>query len=242
MPRFFVDFPCTVGGEAVVAGDDGRHIVKSLRMQAGEKLTLCDGAGTDYSCTFVRADGDQAVVRVLSAAASAGEPSLFVTLYQALPKADKMDSVVQKSVEAGASRIVPVLSSRCVSRPDARAAAKKTERWQKIAEEAAKQCGRGIIPQVGPLTAFEQAVGQAAEAGEIILFYEGGGQRLRELVNENSRNLSIFIGPEGGFADGEVALVRSAGGKTATLGARIFRTETAPVAALSAMMLLSGNM
>lgn len=242
MPRFFVDFPCKIGEKAIITGEDARHIAKSLRMKEGEMLELCDGNGMDYSCEIDSFAGGDVVVNVFRAAPSSTEPSTFVTLIQSLPKADKMDSVMQKAVETGASRMIPVLSMRCISRPDTKSAAKKAERWQKIASEAAKQCGRGILPQVDPVTDFRKAVEEAAHDGEVVLFYEGGGEPLTKLVSPKTRRLSIVIGPEGGFAPEEVEFAKSLGVKTATLGPRILRTETAPIAALSAIMLLTGNM
>lgn len=243
LPRFFVDFSCSAGDELWLDGENGTHIVKSLRMREGEELTLCDGRGTDYRCELLKTEGSQAQVRVLQVLHNESEPSVFVTVYQSLPKADKMEAVMQKAVECGACRMVPVLSSRCVSRPDEKAANRKIERWRKIALEAAKQSGRGIVPQVTGVTPFAKAVEQAAkEGGRMLLFYEGGGQSLRSLSLENETRISIFIGPEGGFEESEVAQAREAGAQTATLGPRIFRTETAPVAALSVLMLLTGNM
>lgn len=243
MPRFFIDFPCAPGDEPWVDGENGAHIVKSLRMREGEELTLCDGRGTEYRCVLLQTESVRAQVRVLEQKKSLSEPSVFVTVYQALPKADKMDSVVQKAVECGACRVVPVLSVRCVSRPDEKSARKKTERWQKIALEAAKQSGRGIVPLVAEVTPYAKAVEQAKANGDRLLFcYEGGGQSLRSLGLENEERISLFIGPEGGFAQEEVELAQANGAQVTTLGPRIFRTETAPVAALSVLMVLTGNM
>lgn len=240
MPRFFIDY--VPEEKTVITGDDSRHISRSLRMQPGEKLILCDSVGTDYNCEIEHVADDGVVVRVLSFCKTVAEPSVKVTVYQGLPKADKMDSIVQKAVETGAVRVVPVMTARCVSKPDEKSASKKTARWQKIAEEAAKQSGRGVIPQVAALAGFKAAVQEAAQNGEIILFFEGGGQSIAELVTKESGNLSIFIGPEGGFEQAEVDYVLQSGGKAGTLGARILRTETAPIAALAAIMLASGNM
>ena len=240
MPRFFMDG--IFGEKAVIVGENGKHITRSLRMKVGEPLTVCDGKGTDYSCEIESINGDEVVAHILSSCASVSEPSVHVTIYQGLPKADKMDSIVQKSVEVGAAAIVPTMTARCVSRPDEKSMHKKTERWQKIAEEAAKQSGRGIIPQVHALTDFKSAAQQAAKTGSVILFYEGGGESLSKLITSESGNISVFIGPEGGFEPDEVAFVTALGGKTATLGTRILRTETAPIAALAAIMLASGNM
>jgi len=240
MPRFFIDYVPT---ECVdITGEDGRHIARSLRMQSGENVTLCDSMGMDYACVIERVEDDTVTVRVLHSCKTVAEPSAKVTMYQGLPKADKMDSIVQKEVELGAVRIVPVMMARCVSKPDEKAAAKKTVRWQKIALEAAKQSGRGIIPQVAELMSYRSAVKEAAKNGEIILFYEGGGQNITELVHKETGNLAVFIGPEGGFEQSEVNLALQNGGKVGTLGPRILRTETAPIAALAAIMLSTGNM
>ncbi len=240
MPRFFINY--VPEEQVVIAGEDARHIARSLRMQSGESLILCDSIGTDYNGRVESVADDRVVVRVLNFCKSVAEPGVRVTVYQGLPKADKMDSIVQKSVETGAVGIVPVMTARCVSKPDEKAAAKKIIRWQKIAQEAAKQSGRGIIPQVAPLTDFRQAVKQAAQAGEIILFFEGGGQSISRLANVETRELAIFIGPEGGFEQSEVDFAVENGAAVGTLGARILRTETAPIAALSAIMLATGNM
>lgn len=241
MPKFFLAAP----PEEIVLldGEDGRHIARSLRMRAGEALTLCDCLGTDYEGEIEQIDGDSVTVRILSSRPCAAEPSLSVVLYQSLPKLDKFDSVVQKSVELGVTRIVPVLSTRCISRPDAKALSKKIERWNKIAVEAAKQCGRGILPQVSPALPFPEAVREAeASGGAGVFFYEGGGVPLRTQIREGMQKVNLFIGPEGGFDPREVELARVHGLTPTSLGPRILRTETAPIAALAAVMLLSGNL
>lgn len=240
MPRFFIDY--VPEERATLTGDDARHISRSLRMQPGESLILCDSIGTDYQCEIEHVSEESVVVRILHYCVSVAEPSVQVTVYQGLPKADKMDSIVQKSVETGAVCVVPVMTARCVSKPDEKSAAKKTVRWQKIAQEAAKQSGRGIIPRIAPLTSFRAAVLEAAKNGDMILFYEGGGQSIRDLVDRSTANLAVFIGPEGGFEQTEVDFAVQNGGRVATLGTRILRTETAPIAALAAIMLASENM
>lgn len=241
MPKFFLD--SAPGETALLDGEDGRHISRSLRMRPGEALTLCDCRGTDYDGVIDTIDGESVTVRILGSRPCAAEPSLSAVLYQCLPKLDKFDLVVQKSVELGVSRIVPVLSMRCVSRPDAKSLAKKLERWNRIAAEAAKQSGRGILPPVSPALPFEQAVREAESAGGVnLLFYEGGGVPIRERIGEATRTASLFIGPEGGFDKSEVELAAAHGITPATLGPRILRTETAPLAALAAIMTVSGNM
>ncbi len=240
MPRFFIqDNPEKT---VILDGADGRHIAKSLRMQPGEELVLCNGQGMDFLCEITQIQEETVMAAVKETQASLGEPSLAVTVYQGLPKSDKMDFIAQKVVEMGAIRLVPTMTSRCVSRPDAKSAGKKVERWQKIAEEAAKQCGRGRIPEVAALTDFQKAVLQAKQEGEILLFYEGGGVSLQEWTDAGQKQWSVFIGPEGGFAPEEVEFAQEHGARIASLGPRILRTETAPIAALAALMLASGNL
>ena len=164
-----------------------------------------------------------------------------VTLYQSLTKGDKMDMIVQKAVELGVHRIVPVVTSRCVSRPDEKSLRKKTERWQKIATGAAQQSCRGIVPEVSETMSFAQAVQEASENDLSLIFYEGGGESLSALINKDIKSVAVFVGCEGGFDISEVELAKEAGVIPATLGKRILRAETAPLAGISAIMCLSGN-
>ncbi len=173
MPRFFINE--SPSRQAIITGEDSKHITKSLRMKVGESLVLCNGQGMDYHCT----------ISSIGRASSCGIREQFCPHYQrtfcicniisGLPKSDKMDSVVQKAVEMGVTRIVPMLTQRCVSRPDQKSAQKKVERWQKISVEAAKQCGRGILPPVSPLTDFSAALRQSVSESTVLFFYEGGG-------------------------------------------------------------------
>ena len=152
MPRFFVD---SVEGDSVeITGSDARHIALSLRMKCGESLVLCDGNGREAECEIKNICPESVVLDVISRRDSAAEPKARVVLYQALPKFDKLEYIIQKSVELGVSKIVPVMTSRCISRPDEKTMAKKLERLRKIADEAAKQSGRGRLPEVGELLRF----------------------------------------------------------------------------------------
>ena len=242
MPRFFTsavqfDEAASVGS-AVIDGEDGRHIARSLRMHTGDALTLSDGAGTDYTGEIESITGDTVMVRLTDKFKNRSEPTLRVTLYPGMPKADKLELITQKAVELGVTKIVPVLTSRSVSRPDAKSVSKKQERLQRIALEAAKQSGRGIIPEIGKMTDLESALKTAP--GKKILFYEGGGEALGTLVSPDEAEVSVFIGPEGGFDAAEVQLAKQYGATPATLGPRILRTETAPLAALSVLMYING--
>lgn len=239
MPRFFKEY---FDEETKITGEDGRHISRSLRMRIGETLTVCDTKGTDYLCEITDIVDTDVSLKILEKTESAGEPTLKVTLFQCIPKGDKLDTVVQKTVELGVTKIVPVLSEHCVSRPDEKSMKKKCARLNKIALEAAKQCGRGIIPEVVDMISFKNCCKELEKFDASILFYELGGKPIREIMNKDIKNIAILIGPEGGFAKSEVELALEHGATAATLGKRILRTETAPLAALTSVMLLSGNL
>lgn len=239
MPHFFVDEEIE-SSEYSLFGEDGRHIAKSLRMKQGENLTLCSPSGTVHNCVVEKVEGDFVGVRILSSEQSEAEPSVKVTLYQALPKGDKMEFIIQKAVEIGVTEIVPVISSRCVSRPDQKSLSKKLLRWQKIAKQAAMQSGRGIVPKVKDAVPFEKGVENAK--GEKVIFYELGGESVKDILSDKPKEISIFIGSEGGFSGDEVDLVLKNGGRKATLGKRILRAETAPLVALSVIMYETNNL
>ena len=237
-PRFFTE---NIGENVTITGTDAAHISKVLRMKRGDLAVICDGNGTDLLCR-ISESGEMAVeLDILERKISVGEPSVKLRLFQCCPKSDKMDFIVQKAVELGASEVIPVISKRCVSRPDAKSAVKKRERWQRIADEAAKQCGRGRLPQVGELMMFSEAV-EEFSADKGIIFYECGGKRMNDIMNGDLNSIDVFIGSEGGFEKAEVELAQSVGIVPATLGTRILRCETAPVAAIAVLMNLTGNM
>lgn len=240
MPRFF----CSDIFDAehiLLSGENAHHISKSLRMKTGESVTVCDGKGTDYACVIESMTGETVSLHCLNRFRTVTEPSVVVTLCQSMPKSDKLDSVIQKSVELGVHRIIPFISQRSVVRPDEKSIEKKMLRWNKISLEAAKQSERGIIPLVSRPISFDALLKEVSEK-KIILFYEGGGRPLRGLLNNIPDELVIMIGPEGGFDPSEVDLAKTYGASVATLGKRILRTETAPLVALSAIMLESGNL
>ena len=239
MPRFFID---PVDGDvAVITGADAHHLSRVLRVRVGEALTLCDGRGTDYFGEVSAVSPDAVEVTVRERRPTMAEPSTAVTLYQGLPKSEKMDFIVQKAVELGAVRVVPVSTARSVVRLKGDEAAKKQTRWQKIAAEAAGQSGRGIIPEVGEVLSFAKAVEQLKNERAVVC-YEGGGIPLSQTVNAQTKAISVFIGPEGGFDAGEIEQLKEAGVTPVTLGNRILRCETAPIVALSVVMQLSGNL
>lgn len=240
MPRFF----CTQVGEsaAVITGEDARHISKVLRMREGDALTLCNTQGRDFLCRIETLSPEEVTLSVLESRPSDTEPDVFVRLYQGLPKGDKLELIIQKAVELGVSEIVPVTTRRCVARLDDRSQEKKLVRYQRIAYEAAKQCGRGIIPAVKPPVAFAQAVEQAESDDLSILFYENSSAPLKEALSRPAKTISILVGPEGGFDPEEVQLALKKGWESLSLGKRILRCETAPLAALAIVMYQTGNL
>lgn len=241
MPRFFIPAEAAAsGGQIWLRGPQADHVRRSLRMQPGQPLTVCDGQGSDYPCVIDGFEEGAVRLRVLRREPSAGEPSIEVTLYQGLPKGDKMDVIVQKAVELGVSAIVPVAMARSVVRLEDKAD-KKQARWQRIADEAAGQSERGRLPVVLPPQTFCEVIPHLAGEATVVC-YEGGGRPLAEGVDRAMRRLSIVIGPEGGIAPEEMEALRTSGAFIATLGPRILRCETAPLATLAVIMALSGNM
>lgn len=239
MAWFFTDENIS-GEDYIITGENARHIEKSLRMKNGEELTLCTPDGTQCNCGVANISPGQVFVKIKKKFPCKNEPDIIITLYQALPKGDKMDYIVQKCVELGVSRIIPVISARCISRPDEKTLKKKRERWQKISLQAAMQSRRGIIPQVKEAVSFEQAL-KGADNDLNIIFYETGGESVREIIDSKPKSIGIFIGSEGGFEEKEAQSVLDRGGRAATLGRRILRAETAPLAALSVIMYQTGN-
>ena len=242
LPRFFVP-PAMLDGEtAVLDGENAAH-AKVLRLTGGEAVTLCDGLGREARCTVVRLTPGQVLLRVEAVGPAVAEPRIFVTLYLGLPKADKLEHVIQKATELGAGAVVAFPSARSVSRPDEKALTKKCERWQKIAAAAAEQSGRGRIPQVSVLPSFAAAVAQAAQADWAALFYEKARHgSLAAALPPQFTTAALLTGPEGGLTEEEVALAAAAGLRICTLGKRILRCETAPLCALSALMFAAGEL
>jgi len=239
MQKMFVE--AVYGDKITLSEEQSRHVAKSLRMHCGDMITLCDGAGNDYGCIIDEITKNSVTLTVCYRQASSTEPDVKVSLFQGVPKGDKMEDIIQKCTELGIFEITPVLTKRSISRPDEKQAAKKQARYRKIALEAAQQSGRGIVPEIRSMTSFKNAV-DSCTADLIIIFYEGGGKSIRELISEDVKSVAVFIGPEGGFEKEEVNAVIEKGGVNATLGKRILRTQTAPVAALTSIMLLTGNL
>lgn len=233
MPKFFTKPGYIDNKELRIVGEDVSHISKVLRMSAGDNIIVCDGEGNDYDAVITSISKTEVVAEITGKYVCDTEPCVDVALYQALPKQGKMEYIIQKNTELGINKIIPVYTKRCVVRPS-----DKTERWTKVAESAAKQCGRGIIPQVMPAISFDEALRQMKEYDLALMPYECEEESKLKTVLRSSeyKSVSIFIGPEGGFDLKEVEAAINAGVKTVTLGKRILRTETAASAVLPIIM------
>lgn len=241
MAWFFAPDDITTESYALT-GEDAAHIARSLRMQVGEALTLCTPDGRRHECEIAAVTRDEVTVRILSSTVCEQEPTVRISLYAALMKGDKLDDVIQKAVELGVHDITPFLSARCISRPDEKSLVKKQQRWQKIADNAASQSRRGVIPRVNPCIDIKDIPQAAKDCEKAIVFYECGGEPLRDLIPADTTSLALVTGAEGGFEEAEIEALKAAGAAVATLGKRILRAQTAPIAAISAVMLLTGNL
>lgn len=237
MTRIFLPGLDTGAGDVTVTGKDSVHIASSLRMRPGESIIICDGKGNDAVCVIKSAKADQTVCQIVDVRPSPAEPPVKTFIYQSLPKGDKFEFIIQKTTELGVTGIIPVLSDRCISRPDGRAFEKKLIRYRDICREAAQQCGRGVIPDVFPLTDFKSAVTSVPDGAAGVFCYEKEkNTSLRSVLSAvRCGELHVFIGPEGGFSDAESGLAVSAGLTPVTFGDRILRCETAPVYVMSAV-------
>lgn len=245
-----------IGEQVVIEGDDVKHLRSVLRVEVGQDILVSDGHGRDVIASVASVETDRIIADIISERGAEELPELpiAITLYQALPKADKMELIIQKCVELGVSRIVPVETSRCVVKLDKKNAAKKVERWQKIARSASEQCQRSLVPEVADVTSWKGALeaagvecdggsGQGESSVMSVICYEqesstGTLRKLLESVREhNLKRLNVFVGPEGGFSNEEVDQAIKSGHESISLGKRILRTETAGMALIAAVML-----
>ena len=266
MNRFFVE-PANVKEKSIIidSKEDIKHLSKVLRLKKGDEIEVSDGCEWEYTAVISDVSDDAVIADITDKQAFAREPKLDVTLFQGLPKQTKMDNIVQKTVELGVKKIVPVFMDRTVA-VDKGKTGKKVQRWQKIASESVKQCKRGVIPQVTEPVDFEQAAGSLGDYDLIVFPYENEKDRtIKDLLRnidgadspgntagagspgnsagaggENDKNLpgtvAVIIGPEGGFSETEAEKIIAAGGQPVSLGKTILRTETAGPAALAMIM------
>ena len=240
MHHFFVT-PQQISGDKIrIEGGDVNHMKNVLRMKLHEKAEISDGESRTYLCEVEAYEEDVAILHILEEMEADTEPASKLYLFQGLPKSDKMELIVQKAVELGVYQVIPVAMKRSVVRLDDKKATKKADRWNSIAESAAKQAGRSRIPEVTMPLSYNEALKMAEELDVTLLPYElaGGMEVTREVIRQikSGQSVGIFIGPEGGFEPEEVDAAVSMGAKVITLGRRILRTETAGLATLAVLM------
>lgn len=243
MSLFFVPAWQISDERVVLEGSDVNHVRNVLRKQIGDRLDICDGQGNDYFCRIEQFTEAAVVLSIEERRASVSELPVRLHLYQGLPKKDKMELIIQKAIELGAASVVPVAMSRSIMKvEEGKKEARKLERWNLIAEGAAKQSGRGYVPEVRPVMSFSDAVQEAAAKGMLLLPYENAKGMLatKEALAQakKEQEISIFIGPEGGFSPQEIEIATKAGASIVSLGSRILRTETAGMTMLSVLMML----
>lgn len=244
MPRFFIrkeQIEVKENEKLIhIVGEDAHHIARALRMAVGEGVEICDMQKNLYLCTLLEFFDDKEVLaRVDSEVKCDTEPENEIVLYQALAKGEKMEIIIQKAVECGATKIVPFKSERCIAKLDKKDEPKKIERWQKIAEAGAKQSGRGIIPQVFPALTFDQMIDEAKKCSLPLFCYEAeDGSTIKSALRgaEDKSTIAIIIGSEGGFSVTEANKIKDAGIKSVGLGKRILRCETASAFALACIV------
>lgn len=243
MPRFFVKTEQIKEKQIIIIGEDVKHIKNVLRKQIGDKLEICNQeTGNTYKCEIVEIKEKEIINNIIEETSNK-ESKIKVDIYQGLPKADKMELIIQKSTELGVNSIIPVNMKRCVVKLDDKTENKKIERWQKIAESAAKQSGRNMVPQIHKIIKVEELASLAENYDSVIVCYENEKinslksqlLKLKEQKNSDIR-IAVVIGPEGGLEEKEVDYLKQNGAKIVTLGSRILRTETVALNLLSIIM------
>ena len=241
MYRFYVSADQLAEKEVFISGGDVNHIKNVLRLEVGDWIVACDGNGTDYVSRIQSICSDEVVASIEKVQPTGTELPVRITLFQGMPKKDKLELIIQKAVELGACEIVPVMTKRTVVKlSEEKKINKRLERWQSIAYAAAKQCDRGIIPMVHKPVSYEEALAMADQLDYNVIPYElqTGMEEARKIVDQacKQRSLGIFIGPEGGLEPEEVERAMTRNIHPMTLGKRILRTETAGMALLSILM------
>ncbi len=241
MPRFFVKSEQVIQDTAYIVGDDVKHIKNVLRKQIGDILEICNQeTGKAYKCQISEIREEKIINKIIEEIVSEKD-KVKVDIYQGLPKADKMELIIQKSIELGVNAIIPVEMKRCVVKLDSKSESKKIERWQKIAESAAKQSGRNIVPEIRHIIKIEDIVKLKDSYDSIIVCYENEKENyikneLLKLKDKLELKIAIVIGPEGGLEETDVEYLKQNGAAIVTLGDRILRTETVALNLLSIIM------
>lgn len=244
MPKFFVKNEQTNDNKITIIGEDVKHIKNVLRLKIDDNIQVCNvDTSINYTCRISKINNENIECIMLNKINSMCESNICINIFQGLPKADKMELIIQKSVELGAHEITPVEMKRCIAKIEEKSKLKKIERWQKISEVAAKQSGRDIIPKINNVTNIKNICNSIANYDIVLLAYEN--EETNTLKNEllkikdkieKKLNIGIIIGPEGGIDKEEVEILQESGAKVITLGKRILRTETVALAMTSIIM------
>lgn len=244
MSRFYIPNPHIQDGLLKIEGDEVKHIRKVLRLKAGDEILVFDGSGKEFEGTIVEEGRSSVMVKVQGIFSSKGDSSLEVTLAQSLLKGEKMDYLIQKATELGVKEIIPFFSSRSVPLLEKSRRPNRHHRWEKIAVEASKQCGRGVVPKIESLQDYPGMLRAASTDHLRLILWEGDGIKLKEVLERSGEKTKIFfvIGPEGGFSLDEVDEAKRAGFVAVTLGKRILRAETASLCLLSILQYEWGDM
>jgi len=251
MARFFVTEDSIKNDQAVITGPDVKHITRVLRLGHGDKVGLCARDGREFTAEIIEISNSEVVCGITAEVKTFPEPPVKVTLYQGLPKGDKMELVIQKSTELGVSRIVPVICARTIVKLDETKAAVRRTRWQRLAEEAAKQSRRAAIPEVAEPLVFDKALTELSGAVLAVMPWEeehtrGIGDLLKTCTIKTDPGtkieVAVFIGPEGGFSKQEAELAGSYGVFRVSLGPRIMRTETAGIVTVALILYELGDL
>jgi len=239
VPRFPIKKTAIVNQQAIITGPDYRHIVRVLRLKPGNEITLYDDESTEHLAQITEIRTKEIEVAIMKSNRIITESELSIILMQGLPKGDKMAYIVEKATELGVKAIIPVITERSQVRQTNR-----DRRWERIAIEASKQCGRVIPPKIFPIRSFRSVIEDRYESTLKIIFYENSIYNIKEYFSNNSQpplNIAIFIGPEGGFSEGEIKLASEQGFTPLGLGPRILRTETASIVTIAVLQHLFGD-
>ena len=240
MHNFFVESSAKQGDCYLISGADFNHIKNVLRMREGDEFFVSEN-GVCNLCSIISFNDENVVAQIIEENYQNTELPVKIYLFQGLPKSDKLELIIQKAVELGVGAIIPVEMKRCVVKLDDKKKKSKTARWQAIAEGAAKQSKRTVIPEVYDVMSYKQAISMAMELDMFLVPYESknGMSETVEALSKitDCKSVGIFIGPEGGFEDNEISFALESGGKIVSLGKRILRTETAAITAVSMCML-----
>ena len=245
MHRFFIKSEDIRDDRVLIYGEDVKHIRDVLRLREKSEIELSDSKGSDYVCEIESIGKDNVCCKILKESESRGEPPIEIVLFQGLPKSTKMELIIQKATELGVRRIVPVITERCVAKiSDKKKEQKKIERWQKIAQEAAKQSRRGRVPEVCGVMSLEETLNYLRDEEMVLVPYEEEDTKgIKDVLSDTtSKRVNIVIGPEGGFESFEIDALKDIGAKVVSLGPRILRTETAGFTTITIVLYELGDL